>query len=240
MLHPFRFDVASSARAFAVASGLSLTIFAGQSVKAAEELPIVYQTDFEKGADDWKPTDAKTWKIEQTDGDAAYHQTAKQSDYKPPHRSPYNISLLQGHVVGSFQLDAQVKSTHPDYGHRDACLFFGWQGPAKFYYVHLGKAMDDHANQIFVVDSADRTKISTKTTDGTPWNDEWHHVRITRDAKSGEIAVYFDDMENPAMTAKDDRFAWGQIGLGSFDDTTAWDDVTLRGEKVEKTAEATK
>lgn len=240
MLLPFRFDVASSASAFAVAFGLSLTIFSGPSASAAEELPIVYQTDFEKGADDWQPTDAKTWKIEQTDGDAAYHQTAKQSDYKPPHRSPYNISLLKAPVVGSFQLDAQVKSTHEDYGHRDACLFFGWQGPAKFYYVHLGKAMDDHANQIFVVDSADRTKISTKTTDGTPWNDEWHHVRITRDAKSGEIAVYFDDMKNPAMTAKDDRFAWGQIGLGSFDDTTAWDDVVLRGEKVEKSAEATK
>lgn len=240
MLQPFRFDFASPALALAVASGLSLTFLGGPSVSAAEELPVVYQTDFEQGADDWKPTDAKTWKLEKTDGDAAYHQTAKQSDYKPPHRSPYNIALLSDHVVGSFQLDAQVKSTHKDYAHRDACLFFGWQDPAKFYYVHLGKAMDDHANQIFVVDAADRTKISTKTTAGTPWTDEWHHVRITRDAKSGEIAVYFDDMEHPAMTAKDDRFAWGQIGIGSFDDTTAWDDVTLRGELVEPKADATK
>lgn len=221
MLRPFRTAVL----------GVSLALSIG-SFAAAEELPILYQTDFEKGADDWKPTDPKTWKIEQTDGDAAYHQTAKKSDYEPPFRSPFNISLLEGHVVGSFQLDAKVKSTHEDYGHRDACLFFGYQEPGKFYYVHLGKEMDDHANQIFVVDGAPRTKISTKTTNGTPWNDDWHHVRITRDAKSGEIAVYFDDMENPAMTAKDDRFAWGQIGLGSFDDTTAWDDVVLRGEKA--------
>jgi hypothetical protein len=33
------------------------------------------------------------------------------------------------------------------------------------------------------------------------------------------------------MTAKDTSFSWGQIGLGTFDDTSDWDDVVLLGEK---------
>jgi hypothetical protein len=41
-------------------------------------------------------------------------------------------------------------------------------------------------------------------------------------------------MTKPAMTAKDKTFASGQVGLGSFDDTSDWDDFALRGRKVEQ------
>jgi hypothetical protein len=145
--------------------------------------------------------------------------------------------LLKDVIVGDFQLDAEVKSTHADYDHRDVCLFFGYQDPANFYYVHLGKQTDDRANQIFIVDDNPRTKISTKTTDGTPWDDAWHHVRITRTVGDGAISVYFDDLETPAMTAVDKTFVWGQVGIGSFDDTSAWDDIELRGVKTERPAD---
>ena len=36
------------------------------------------------------------------------------------------------------------------------------------------------------------------------------------------------------MVAKDTTFTWGQVGLGSFDDTGDWDEFELRGIKVEK------
>jgi hypothetical protein len=114
------------------------------------------------------------------------------------------------------------------------CLFFGYQDPANFYYVHLGKQMDDRANQIFIVDDKPRTKISTKTTEGTPWDDNWHHLRVVRNVASGKIDVYFDDMRAPAMTAEDKTFAWGQVGIGTFDDTSAWDKIELRGVKAQK------
>ena len=44
-----------------------------------------------------------------------------------------------------------------------------------------------------------------------------------------QLEVYYDDMQNPVMLAKDTNFTWGRIGLGSFDDTTDWDDIKLRG-----------
>ena len=200
-----------------------------------QELPLVYAEDFEKGADHWQPSDPKTWSLEQTeDRGYVFSQNEKRSKYEPPHRSPLNFALLKDVVVGDFQLDAQVKSTHPDYGHRDVCLLLGYQDAANFYYVHLAKAADDHANQIFIVDYKPRTKISTKTTKGTPWDDEWHSLRVVRKIGDGTIEVYFDDMKTPAMTATDKTFAWGQVGIGTFDDTSAWDKIELRGVKVEK------
>lgn len=198
-----------------------------------EELPIITRDDFEKGADRWEPTDRNAWKVLATKQGKVYSQF-QQSKYSPPHRSPFNFSLLGDVTVADFVLETKVQSTVKDYGHRDVCLVFGYQDPAHFYYVHLGKKTDDHANQIFIVNDAPRTKISTKTTPGTNWDDEWHRVKIVRHVEDGTIEVYFDDMKTPVMTAVDKKFTWGRIGLGSFDDTSNWDDVKLRGVKVEK------
>ncbi len=103
-----------------------------------------------------------------------------------------------------------------------------YQGPDRFYYAHLGKVTDDHANQIFIVNQADRVKISTKTTPGTPWDDWWHTIRIVRDVESGLIRVYFDDMATPIMEATDRSFESGQIGIGAFDDTGDFDDLIIK------------
>ena len=199
---------------------------------ASAEMPVVLADDFEQGMDRWQPLEAEGWKIKQTDDGNVLSQFDKRSSYKPPHRSPYHIALAKDAVVGDFDLTVRVRSTHPSYGHRDACLFFGVQDAAHFYYVHLGQKTDAHANQIFIVNDAARTKISTATTDGTPWDDAWHTVRIVRRVADGTSEVYFDDMLKPAMTAKDTTFAWGQVGVGSFDDTADWDDVQLRGKTV--------
>ena len=196
-----------------------------------EKLPLLFRDDFTRGADHWQATDAAAWQVVDADGARAY-ALSKQSAYKPPHRSPVNISLVRDVFVDDFTLAVRVRSTSRDYGHRDLCLFFGYQSPARFYYVHFGKQTDDHANQIFIVNDAPRTKISTETTPGTPWDDRWHDLRIVRSASDGQIDVFFDDPKKPVMRAVDKTFRWGRIGVGSFDDTGEFADVRLYGRKV--------
>lgn len=190
----------------------------------------LFEDDFSKGMGRWKPTDAKAWKVIETKDGKALSQHA-QSKYKPKVRSPLNYALVKGLVVGDFVLEAKVKSTARDYGHRDVCLFFGWQSPEKFYYVHLAKKADDHANQVFIVNDKPRVKISKTTTDGTSWTDGWHQVKIVRKVSDGTIEVFFDDMKKPVMTAADKTFTSGQVGVGSFDDTGDWRDVKVSGVK---------
>jgi len=197
-------------------------------------LPLVFSENFESGkADNWEPTDLKAWRIDKQGDNHIYNQFKKRSDYNPPVFSPYNRSLVKNVNVGNFVLDVQVQSTHSDYGHRDLCLFFGYQDDAHLYYVHLGKKMDAHANNIFIVNGEPRKKISTKTTAGTDWDDEWHHVRLTRDVRSGSIEVYFDEMQTPVMKAADKTFRSGRVGVGSFDDTGHFDNLLLFGEKLQ-------
>jgi hypothetical protein len=220
---------------FALAGGLfcllAVVPVSGEDKKP--DLPLVFQDDFAKGAANWEPTDPKAWKVVQTSTGKVYNQF-RNSKYKPKYRSPLNISLIKDVYVSDFILEAQVQSTGKDGPHRDMCLFFGHQDASHFYYVHLAKQADDHANQVFIVNGAARKKISTKTTPGTKWDAKWHHVKIVRTVKDGAIAVYFDDMKKPVMTAEDKTFVWGRVGLGSFDDSGNWQDVKLYGVKVEK------
>jgi hypothetical protein len=197
------------------------------------KLPLVFSDDFSKGADRWQPSDAKAWKVVKTDK-GFYYSQFDQSKYKGPHRSPFNMNLVKDLIVSDFVMEARLQSTAKDGPHRDMCLFFGYQDPGHLYYVHIAKRTDDHANQIFIVNGADRVKISTKTSEGTNWDDKWHHVKIVRTVADGKIDIYFDDMKTPIMTATDKTFTWGQVGIGSFDDTGNWMDVTVNGNKVEK------
>ena len=61
------------------------------------------------------------------------------SKYQPPHRSPHSIALLKDVVVGDFELTVRVQETNVTAGpHRDLCIFWGYQDPSHFYYVHFG------------------------------------------------------------------------------------------------------
>lgn len=189
---------------------------------------LMFEADFEDGSlDEWQATDPSAWKIEEEPDGGKVLALFGESNYQPEVRSPFNINLIKGIEIGSFVLELKLKSTTEDYNHRDLCLFFGYQDPSHFYYVHLGKTADPHANSIFIVDGEPRVSIATTRSDGTDWDEKWHRVRLVRDLGKGTIEVYFDDMNQPIMTAKHDRFASGRIGVGSFDDTGQFDDIRL-------------
>jgi hypothetical protein len=214
--------------------GWAISAGAGEPPAKLNGWPRLFFDDFESGKlDAWEPSDPKAWKPDVFQGRKVSHQF-QQSQVKTPVRSPFNRSVVKDLIVSDCVLDVQLRSTARDYPHRSLCLFLGYQDPAHMYYVHLGQKTDDHANQIFIVNNEPRRKISTKTTEGTPWDDQWHHVRIVRDTAAGSIDVFWDDMDKPIMQAIDKTFTWGRVGIGSFDDTGLFDDVAVYGVKVER------
>lgn len=185
-----------------------------------------FSEDFENGIAAWEMTDAKAWQVSDEEGNKVLALTAP-SEYKPPHRSPLNIALVKDLQFESFEMTVRVKQTGREYGHRDMCLFLGYQDPANFYYVHLASKADENANSIFIVNDAPRVSIAETRTNGTTWDDQYHTVKIRRDAESGTIEVFFDDMDKPVMTATDKNFTKGRIGVGSFDDVGHFDDIRV-------------
>jgi hypothetical protein len=158
------------------------------------------------------------------DGRKVYEQY-RQSEYKPKHRSPFNISWLDHLRVGDFVIDYTLRSTTKAYAHRDMCLFFDQQDSDHFYYVHLGARSDAHSNSIMIVNGQPRVTLIRAAE--TNWTEGWHRVRLVRRADAGTIEVYFDDFSKPHMYAIDKVFPSGRVGIGSFDDTGCWRDVKI-------------
>src|SRR5207342_791974 len=95
---------------FTIAAFLCLTA----SASADDKLPIVFQEDFEKGADRWQPQDPAQWQIKKTDNGQVYSQFKKETTFKPPHRAPTNVSLLKDVALSDMEFTGRVRSTHPD------------------------------------------------------------------------------------------------------------------------------
>jgi hypothetical protein len=211
----------------------ALIIFAFALNSVAADHKVLYEQKFDTAAarKGFTMTDAAAWRFSPSNA----LELTKQSDYKPIVRSPVNIALIADHVFEDFVLDVDLMQTGREYGHRDMCLFFGFQTPTNFYYAHIATAADPNAHNIFIVNGKPRTNIAKKTTKGVNWGlGVWHKVRLERTVADGAIRVFFDDMNEPIMVAEDKTFLSGYIGFGSFDDTGMVDNIRIRGPKVER------
>ena len=195
-------------------------LFTAQPTTAqpARALPSGYELIFDSDAQEatFLFSDANAWRV---GGDAAL-ELVTQSEYRPPHRSPLNIALLAPWLFGSFVLEVEVQQTGREYGHRDACFFFAFDSPERFYYAHLATSPDERAHNIFLVNQSARSNTAPVFPHGVDWgNDEWHTIRVERSLEKGETSVYFDGDETATVQSSDTTLSWGRVGVGSFDDT---------------------
>jgi len=214
--------------------GLSIAISSAIIQKTLAEsnqpgdLRLVFEDDFEKGRSRWQTTDDAAWSLHDNDNGKSFGLNKKISDYTPKFCSPHNIALIKGIEVADFVLTFEVKSTKDSGVHRDCCIFFNYQDPTHFYYVHLGARPDPHSGQIMIVNNAPRVSM-TENEKLVPWDNAWHKVELVRNTQQGLIEVYFDDMKKAHMSVVDKTFGKGQIGIGSFDDLNDFDNIKLWG-----------
>ena len=197
-------------------------------VDHTDEMPVLFKDNFEGGSAKWEIIDNQSWKLEDHGAGKSLSIIQRKSEYEPKVRSPRHIALIKDIEAADFVIKFKVKSTKDTGNHRDCCVFFGYQNPTNYYYVHLGAKPDPHSGQIMIVKDAPRLAL-TKNEKRTPWDNSWHNVKLVRDSQKGTIEIYFDDMQNLHMSVKDTTFGKGRIGLGSFDDMNAFDEVEVRG-----------
>ncbi|MEN9733046.1 MAG: hypothetical protein RLZ45_1041 [Verrucomicrobiota bacterium] len=220
---------------------LACGIWKGVAQSPAQETPsyvpkgfsLQWQPDLSSDAilEQLEFTDSKAWRRATNAGRVALELVGN-SRYAAKVRSPSSIALLTTRRFGDFLLEAELLQTGADYGHRDLCLFFGFQDPGRYYYAHFASKTDPEANQIFIVDGKPFTKISTRTTEGSRWGqNEWHRVRVQR--LGTRITVWFDDMTTPAMLADHASFGAGYLGFGSFNDSGLFARIRVWAPSVE-------
>jgi hypothetical protein len=215
--------------------GLASGARADAPAKEKDGLPLLFHEDFKSGDEALKRftfTDNKAWKIAQDDVNGTKQSVLclfKQSNYKPPVRSPVNIAWVNDLNVSHFVLEARCRITKELIPHRDLCFFFAGADSSHMFYCHVAQEEDKLHNQIHIVDGKDRAPVTVKHARGTPWDDKYHAVKITRDDTG--VSVYFDG--KLLMTTDRKELPTGMVGVGSFDDIGNFAEITVWGKKAD-------
>ncbi|MDB5298082.1 MAG: alpha/beta hydrolase fold protein [Phycisphaerales bacterium] len=215
---------------------------AGDAPPAPERdgLPLVFHEDFkdpDKALARFEMIDPGDWKkAKDADGRSVlslFKRPTEASAGKPAVRSPFGRAMIKDLYVSEFVMRVKLKSTIKAYPHQDLCLHFGERDATHLYYVHFGRAPDPNAGNIFIVDGAPRKNLLPPHKKETDWSEHYHTVAVGRKA-DGTISTFFDDA--PYLSVKDETFPSGRVGVGSFDDTGDFAEVTVWGKKVERPA----
>ena len=129
---------------------------------------LVYEQDFESpgSTEDFVFTDADKWRLSAGRSEGKSLEFTGMGEYHPRVRSPFIIGLMNEISFGDFVMEADLLQTGKEYGHRDMCIFLGFQDSIHFYYVHLATRADSNAHNIFIVNDQPRISFAEKTTDG--------------------------------------------------------------------------
>ena len=145
-------------------------------------------------------------------------------------RRPAALAILKSPAFGRVTISAALRSTAPlETTNRDLEFIVGYQSPTRFYYIHLAGITNDVHNGIFLVADADRKRIDPGTTPPQLKDQQWHDARAVWDGASGSIDVYVDGSKTPVMHAVDRTLTSGQVGVGSFDDTGEFKNISIAG-----------
>jgi hypothetical protein len=112
-------------------------------------------------------------------------------------------------------------------------LVFSYRDAAHFDYAHLsvdtGVRQPNH-NGIFHVYGGERVRISSQAGPAAFASlGRWYHVQLVYNGNSGEVQVSVDGRPIPALEAVDRSLDGGRIGIGSFDETADFKNVSFTG-----------
>jgi hypothetical protein len=176
----------------------------------------------------WTVPLTSEWKLEDDGGAPALRMVASRGPDKDKPRRPQQFALSD-QQYDSFKLDADVKVLK-----RSLIMVYAYKDEAHFNYAHLSTdtgAKQPVHNGIFHVFGGERVRISS--TEGPPSFasvNEWNHVTLTYDAKTGKATVLVNGKANPSVTAVDLSLGSGKVGIGSFDERAVFKNVKITSE----------
>jgi hypothetical protein len=131
-------------------------------------------------------------------------------------------ALVNGRTYGDFHLTAEAKSTDDLVSNpaADYDVVFGYQDANNYYYMMFNHV--DANTQLFKVVNGQRETIANATRAGF-FDNDYHTIEVARTGTLIQVSVGGTQI----LSANDPTFGAGRIGLGSFNDSVRFDDVTI-------------
>jgi hypothetical protein len=199
-------------------------LFVASTLSAATPLNVFGHT--------WNVPVASDWKVDGEGGAQVLHLVTPRGPVPGPPRRPTQFALLDTPGYSKVTVEADVKPLQ-----KSLIIVFNYRDEAHFDYAHLssdtGLAQPVH-NGIFHVYGGERVRISDpQGPPSFPEKDQWYHVKLVHDGKTGTVDVTVNGKPIPTLHAVDLSLKSGKIGLGSFDETGYFKNVKVSGQTAQ-------
>ena len=169
----------------------------------------------------WEPLTASRWSVVMDEGDYAYFLNT--TEY--PSLDGYGLgeySLLP-ESYGDFTMTLQARPGDDvdDNAQADFAIVFGYQNANEYFYMMFNN--DAGFTALFKVAGGTRQQVAAADQDWITDN-LYHAVEISRNGD--EVTVLFDGAT--VLTATDTAFPTGRLGVGSFNDSAYFDDISVK------------
>ncbi len=146
-------------------------------------------------------------------------------------RRPQKYAILNSKPYRKVTVEAEMK-----HNARSLMIVYAWQDKDHYNYAHISTdeaAKQNVHNGMFHVFSGERVRMSSLDGAASFTTEEWTPVKLTFDGDTGKCSVEVNGKRNPSLEAVDMSLRWGQVGLGSFNETGDFRNVKITGETRE-------
>ena len=177
---------------------------------------------------EWSVPVAADWKVDQEDG-APVLRLVEHRGPLPGPRRPIQFALADVEYSGRVTVEGDVKPLGGS-----LLIVFAYRDAAHFDYAHFsvdtGTKQPVH-NGVFHVYGGERVRISSEQGPAAfAATGRWHHVKLTHDARTGKVSVTVNGAAIPAIEAVDMSLGGGRAGIGSFDETGVFRNISITAE----------
>jgi len=205
----------------------SENLLQGQTARAALPFPCTNPTTFddgfENGAGNWSPLTPSRWQVINNAGSLRYFLNT--TNYESPDGILMGeISRLNGRKWEDFTFECSAKSADVigGSGAADLCVAFAYQDFNSYYYINFNQSAG--LTELFRVH--DGGIVTLASFGGSTFvDDNYHSIRIER--TGSQIRAFFDGAQ--VLSATDTFFGEGEIGIGSYNDSGFFDDISITG-----------
>ncbi|MBV9266634.1 MAG: hypothetical protein JO061_10745 [Acidobacteriaceae bacterium] len=176
----------------------------------------------------WAVPDASDWKIGQDNGRPVLQLLVGKEPPASGPRRPFQFAIADTPEFTRVRVDADMKPIG-----RSLMIVFAYRDSDHFDYAHLSRdtaKIQSHHNGIFHVYGGERVRISSE--DGPaafPDGSRWYHVSLDWNGDTGAVTVAVNGNPVPALKAVDLSLSSGKVGIGSFDETGEFKNVSISG-----------
>ena len=199
---------------------VALVCFASLLAAAAESLSVFGQK--------WTiTTPAADWSV----GDNLLQLKTSSEPIPGQPRRPTHFALLDSKPYSKVTVEGEFKPNG-----RSLIIVYAYENESHFNYAHMSSdnaVKQNVHNGMFHVFGGERVRMSELEGPASFTAKDWTPVKLVWDGATGLAYVEVNGKRNPSLTATDMSLKWGQVGLGSFDETGDFRNIKVTGTMVE-------